>query len=387
MFLFACGVAQPAAHQVVQFIRQENIVVGAARFDQYLSALQGKRVALTVNHTATVGTTHLLDTLLAQGIQVVKIFVPEHGFRGTADAGEKVANEYDKKTGLPIISLYGKRNKPLPEDLADVDVVVFDIQDVGARFYTYINTMQLLMEACAEQNKKLIVLDRPNPNGWYVDGPVLDMRYKSFVGMQPIPIVHGLTVGELAHMINGEGWLAGGITCPLQVITCLYYDHTKRYSLPIRPSPNLPNDRAIALYPSLCLLEGTIVSVGRGTEAPFQVIGFPENPDKQFCFSPRSTEGAKNPPHKDKICCGIDYRQTDVSHFGFSLQPLMEMYRLAPQKDQFFIPFFEKLAGTDQLRQQIIAGMSEAAIKATWAEDLAAYKAMRKKYLLYADFE
>lgn len=384
--LVACGTAQTAANQS-NSVTNSDILPGAARFSEYLPALQGKRVALTVNHTAAIGKTHVVDTLLAQKVNIVKIFAPEHGFRGTADAGEKVDNEKDKRTGLPVISLYGKRVKPLPEDLADVDVVVFDIQDVGTRFYTYINTMHLLMEACAEQNKDLIILDRPNPNGWYVDGPTLDMQYKSFVGMQPIPIVHGLTVGELAQMINGEGWLANGVKCRLQVIKCLHYDHTKRYSLPVRPSPNLPNDRAIALYPSLCLFEGTIVSVGRGTEAPFQMIGFPENPDKTYSFTPRSTEGAKNPPYKDITCYGIDYRTMDVSNFRFSLQPLMEMYRLAPQKDKFFIPFFEKLAGTGELRKQIAAGMSEEAIRATWAKDLAAYKAMRKKYLLYADFE
>lgn len=382
----ACGTAQTADGQP-DTTENQDIIVGAARFAEYLPALRGKRVALTVNHTATIGTTHLADTLLAQKVNLVKIFAPEHGFRGTADAGEKIDNERDKKTGLPVISLYGKRNKPLPEDLNDVDIVIFDIQDVGARFYTYINTMQLLMEACAEQNKDLIVLDRPNPNGWYVDGPVMDMQYKSFVGMQPIPIVHGLTVGELAQMINGEGWLANGVKCPLKVVTCLNYDHTKRYSLPVRPSPNLPNDRAIALYPSLCLFEGTIVSVGRGTEAPFQIIGFPENPDRRFSFTPRSTEGAKNPPHKDVTCYGVDFRTQDVSNFGFSLQPLIEMYRLAPQKDKFFIPFFEKLAGTSELRKQIEAGMSEEAIRATWTEGLTAYKAIRKKYLLYADFE
>lgn len=384
--LVACGTAQTAANQS-NSVTNNDILPGAARFSEYLPALQDKRVALTVNHTAAIGKTHVVDTLLAQKVNIVKIFAPEHGFRGTADAGEKVDNEKDKRTGLPVISLYGKRVKPLPEDLADVDVVVFDIQDVGTRFYTYINTMHLLMEACAEQNKDLIILDRPNPNGWYVDGPTLDMQYKSFVGMQPIPIVHGLTVGELAQMINGEGWLANGVKCRLQVIKCLYYDHTKRYSLPVRPSPNLPNDRAIALYPSLCLFEGTIVSVGRGTEAPFQMIGFPENPDKTYSFTPRGTEGAKNPPYKDVTCYGIDYRTMDVSNFRFSLQPLMEMYRLAPQKDKFFIPFFEKLAGTGELRKQIAAGMSEEAIRATWAKDLAAYKAMRKKYLLYADFE
>lgn len=384
--LVGCGTAQTAANQSNN-VTDSDILPGAARFSEYLPDLQGKRVAVTVNHTATIGKTHVVDTLLAQKVNIIKIFAPEHGFRGTADAGEKVDNEKDKRTGLPVISLYGKRVKPLPEDLADVDVVIFDIQDVGTRFYTYINTMQLLMEACAEQNKELIILDRPNPNGWYVDGPTLDMQYKSFVGMQPIPIVHGLTVGELAQMINGEGWLTNKVNCRVKVVTCANYDHTKRYSLPVRPSPNLPNDRAIALYPSLCLFEGTIVSVGRGTEAPFQIIGFPENPDKTYSFTPRSTDGAKNPPHKDVTCYGIDYRTRDVSNFRFNLQPLLEMYRLAPQKDKFFIPFFEKLSGTGELRKQIAAGMSEEAIRATWAKDLAAYKAMRKKYLLYADFE
>lgn len=365
----------------------KEVVVGAARFSEYLPLLEGKRVALVVNQTSLVANVHLVDTLLAQKVNIVKIFAPEHGFRGLADAGQPIDNERDTTTGLPIISLYGARKKPLPEDLADVDVVVFDIQDVGARFYTYITTMHLLMEACAEQGKLFIVLDRPNPNGWYVDGPLLDSCFRSFVGMHPIPIVHGLTVGELARMINGQGWLAGGVTCPLTVIPCLEYDHSQHYSLPVRPSPNLPNDLAIALYPSLCLFEGTIVSVGRGTKVPFQVIGFPEYPHRWFSFIPCSMQGAKNPPYKGQICYGMDLRHINPKRVKFTLQPLLHMYRLAPKKDTFFTPFFDKLAGSDQLRKQIQAGMTEEEIRARWQQDLANYKAMRKKYLLYADFE
>jgi len=359
------------------------ITVGAVRLSQYLPLLQNKKVALVVNQTSVVNQTHLVDTLLTYNIKIQKIFAPEHGFRGTADAGEKINSTKDIKTGLPLLSLYGKDKKPSAEQLADVEVVIFDIQDVGARFYTYISTMHYVMEACAENNKAFIVLDRPNPNGHYVDGMVLQPDCQSFVGMHPIPVVHGLTVGELAKMINGEKWLANGKQCNLTVITCENYTHNTPYCLPIKPSPNLPNDRSIALYPSLCFFEGTVVSVGRGTDFPFQVIGYPDYPKKDFSFTPVSKEGAKNPPHLNQLCYGTDYRQTNVGTSNFSLAPLIHYYQTAPNKTAFFNDFFTKLAGTKQLRQQIEAGKTEEEIRATWHQDLEKYKQLRAKYLLY----
>jgi uncharacterized protein YbbC (DUF1343 family) len=391
--LAACAQQPPAQTGATPVLNQSvtpgaaGLQTGAEQLPRYLPLLQGQRVALTVNHTSRVGNRHLADTLLALGVKVVKIFAPEHGFRGQADAGAKISDGRDEQTGVPVVSLYGKNYKPTPEQLQDVDVVVFDIQDVGVRFYTYISTMHYVQEACAEQGKQLVVLDRPNPNGWYVDGPLLDLRFRSFVGMHPVPVVHGLTVGELAQMINGEGWLAGGKPAPLTVVPCQGYTHQTRYSLPEKPSPNLPNDRAIYLYPSLCLFEGTVVSVGRGTEAPFQMAGHPGHPGRAFQFTPRPTAGAKEPMHKDQPCYGYDYRQTPQWPQPFSLQPLLDFYTQAPDKAKFFNAFFTKLAGNEGLRQQIEQGMTEAAIRATWQPGLDQYKATRKKYLLYPDFE
>jgi uncharacterized protein YbbC (DUF1343 family) len=365
--------------------RAQSIGVGAGQMARYLPLLKGKRVALTVNHTSLVGSTHLADTLLALGVDVKRIFAPEHGFRGQADAGAKISDGRDPQTKLPIVSLYGKNYKPTPEQLKDVDVVVFDIQDVGVRFYTYISTMHYVQEACAEQGKTLVVLDRPNPNGWYVDGPVFGLDSTSFVGMHPIPVVHGLTVGELAQMINGEGWLKGKKKCNLVVVPCQGYTHQSRYSLPVRPSPNLPNDRAVLLYASLCLFEGTVVSVGRGTDSPFQLIGYPGYPKQDFGFTPDSTSGAANPPHKGKRCHGTDFRHSDAWQHRFSLQPLIEYYTTASDKAKFFNPFFTKLAGNRDLRRQVEQGLSEEAIRATWQPALARYRALRKKYLLYPD--
>lgn len=338
---------------------------------------------MVVNHTALIGQAHLADTLLAQGFEVVKVLAPEHGFRGQADAGETVRNDVDTRTGLPILSLYGKQKKPLPEHLADLDVVIFDIQDVGARFYTYISTMHYVMEACAENNKPLIVLDRPNPNGWYVDGPVLEADCQSFVGMHPIPIVHGLTVGELAGMINGEGWLEGGLTCELTVIKCEGYTHQTRYSLPVRPSPNLPNDQSVLLYPTLCLFEGTALSVGRGTPYPFQVIGAPELKGKfDFSFTPQPGPGSKDPLFNGKTCYGKDYRQAAWEQ-PFTLSELIAFYQAYPTKDKFFSNFFHRLAGTRQLEKQIRQGLTEEQIRATWEPALGSFKQKRQKYLLY----
>lgn len=382
----ACTKAQPE--------QQLKIVVGAAQFSEYLPLIQGKRIALLVNQTSMVEDDHLVDTLLSinstqeLGIIIDKVFAPEHGFRGQADAGEKVTDGIDPNTGIPIISLYGKNKKPTPEQLKDLDWVIFDIQDVGTRFYTYISTMHYVMQACAENGVKMMVLDRPNPNGMYVDGPVLDMKQQSFVGMHPIPIVHGLTVGELAQMINGEQWLDSTASCNLSVISIRNYDHTMTYSLPVKPSPNLPNDLSIALYPSLCLLEGTDMSVGRGTYAPFQQIGHPDFfTDSSHSFTPVSIEGmSKYPKHQDKECFGIDFSKESIS-YGFSLKHLIDYYHKYEVKDKYFNKFFKKLAGTNQLEQQIKDGMSEEKIRVTWKEDLEAYKQMRKKYLLYKNFE
>lgn len=364
----------------------KELLTGADQMDLYLPTLEGKRIALVVNQTSIVREQHLVDTLLSKNIKITKVFAPEHGFRGDADAGEHVKNSIDTRTQLPIISLYGDNKKPTAAQLNDVDVIIFDIQDVGARFYTYISTLHYVMEACAENNKKLLVLDRPNPNGHYVDGPILDMNFQSFVGMHPIPIVHGLTVGELATMINGEKWLSGGKRCNLEIINNKNYDHKTPYSLPVKPSPNLPNDQAIQLYPSLCFFEGTIISLGRGTQFPFQVIGYPDKRFGDFTFTPKSIVGmAKNPPYENKTCYGLDLRNAELNN-NFTLEYLIKFYNLAPDKDKFFNAFFNKLAGNDILQKQIKEGLSEKEIKKSWEKDLSAYKNMRKQYLLYPDF-
>ncbi|MCI1752597.1 MAG: DUF1343 domain-containing protein [Flavobacteriales bacterium] len=360
---------------------------GAERMDQYLPLLQGKRVAVVTNQTGMVGTTHLVDTLLARGVQVVKVFAPEHGFRGEADAGEHVADERDKHTGLPVISLYGKNKKPQPTQLADVDVVIFDIQDVGVRFFTYISTVHYVMEAVAEQHKQIIVLDRPNPNGFSVDGPVLDTAFVSFVGMDPVPLVHGMTVGEYARMVNGEGWLKGGVKCELTVVPCTGYDHGMRYMLPVKPSPNLSNMAAVHLYPSLGLFEGTIVSVGRGTDIPFQCIGYPENPWGDYVFTPKSMPGAKDPPYKGVPCVGADLRAENaaigIAQKALDLQWLLGMYEHCGDKPKFFNSFFNTLAGGPTLRKAIEAGRSEEEIRESWQPELDAFLKLRQPYLLY----
>lgn len=364
---------------------QQSIVTGAGRIDVYLPLLKGKRVAMMVNQTATVGTTHLVDTLLKCGVKIVKIFSPEHGFRGIADAGEKVGNNKDEKTGLPIISLYGKHRKPDAADLRDVDIIIFDIQDVGARFFTYISSLEELMEAAAVHKKPLLVLDRPNPNGHYVDGPVLDTQFRSFIGMQPIPVVHGMTIGEYAQMLNGESWLDDQVKCNLTVITCLGYTHRTKYNLPVKPSPNLPNMAAVYLYPSTCFFEGTVFSLGRGTDKPFQVFGHPSLPKDLFAFTPRSMPGAKSPVLKDTTCYGFDLSATTYMD-SISLSWLIQAYKMFEQKDKFFIPFFNKLSGNTALMAQIKAGLSEAAIRQSWQPSIGKFKKIRKKYLLYEDF-
>lgn len=360
--------------------------MGDEQMDLYLPVLAGKRVALLVNHTAMVGKTHLADTLKSRGVNIVKIFAPEHGFRGLADAGEKVADGVDAKTGIPVVSLYGstlKDMKATPEHMKDVDIVVFDIQDVGARFFTYISTLHYMMESCAENNKKLMVLDRPNPNAGYIDGPILEKELKSFVGMHPIPITHGMSIGEYAQMVTGEGWLGGDLTCTLEVVKMKNWKHSDSYSLPIRPSPNLPNDHAIGLYPSTCLFEGTALSIGRGTQNPFEVMGHPDLKNQPYQFTPVSIDGmAKKPRLENKLCFGIDLRNARIPR-QIWLQPVIDMYNAFPDKEKFFIGYFDTLAGTKELRAQIRKGMSEEQIRASWKPGLDRYKKMRKKYLLY----
>lgn len=368
-----------------------NIKNGADQIETLTSLIGCKKIALVANQTSLTGSTHLLDTLCSLGKRPVALFAPEHGFRGKADAGETVKDGKDVKTGTPIISLYGKNKKPSATDLANIDLVVFDIQDVGARFYTYISTLYYIMQACAENGKELIVLDRPNPCD-YVDGPLLKKEYKSFVGMLPIPVLHGCTMGELAGMINGEGWLGGNLKCKYSVIKIQGWKHGDQYSLPVKPSPNLPNDRSIALYASLCLFEATSVSVGRGTYFPFQVIGSPLLPkDKYpFSFTPKALDGFdKNPLHKNVVCHGLDLRKTDISGLnGFSLKYVIEMYREFKKinKSESFLTrpkWFDLLMGTNQVRLDMLKGKSEEEIRSVWNEDLKKYREMREKYILY----
>lgn len=367
----------------------QKIISGAEQTERLLPLLKGKRVALVVNQTSMAGKTHLLDTLVASGIQIKKVFAPEHGFRGDADAGEAIKNGKDVRTGVSILSLYGKNKKPTAEQLRDVDIVLFDIQDVGARFYTYISTMHYVMEACAENGKQLLITDRPNPCD-YVDGPVRQKNQKSFVGMHAIPVLHGCTVGELAQMINGEGWLANGAKCSLTIIPVEGWKHGQPYSLAVKPSPNLPNDQAIALYPSLCPFEGTAVSVGRGTHYPFQVIGSPDIRISSFRFKPEALEGFdKNPMYKDQYCYGNNLRNTAAPK-GFSLKYVIayyQAYRNVGKADKFFTrpEWFDLLIGNRMVRQQIIKGADEEEIRAGWQAELDAYRKMRQKYLLYPD--
>jgi uncharacterized protein YbbC (DUF1343 family) len=363
--------------------------VGAERMSIYVPLLAGKRVALVVNQTSMVGGTHLVDTLLQQGIAIKTVFAPEHGFRGDADAGEKVENARDAQTGLPIISLYGNHKEPTAADLSNIDVLVFDIQDVGARFYTYISTLHYVMQAAAKHSKTLIVLDRPNPNGHYIDGPILDTNYQSFVGMHPVPVVHGMTIGEYAQMINGEGWLDEGLKANMFVVRCENYSHNTPYDLPIAPSPNLPNMRSIYLYPSLCFFEGTVFSVGRGTTTQFQVFGHPDFQLGSDYFTPRSGPGAKYPKLENQQCRGISFTQQDATYFRqegrINLSYILSAYQNYPNKKDFFLPnhFIDKLAGSKQLREQITAGLNEEQIRSSWKAGVENFAQRRTPYLIY----
>lgn len=367
---------------------QDRIETGAEQTGRYLPLLEGRRVGIMTNHTGTVGRTHLVDTLRSLGVDIRVVFAPEHGFRGQADAGESVASYRDQKTGIDVVSVYGSTKRPPDSIMQRLDVLLFDIQDVGLRYYTYLSSMHYLMEACAANGKRLIVLDRPNPNGFYVDGPVLEAKHRSFVGMHPIPVVHGMTLGELARMIDGEGWLRDGLRCKLTVIPCRGYTHRSRYRLPTAPSPNLPNMRAVYLYPSLCFFEGTPVSLGRGTDFPFQAYGHPEL-QGDFSFTPRSNAGAKNPPLKDKLCHGVDLRTSPsderIWERGVDLGYVIDCYRQLNLGEKFFTPMFDRLTGTDYVRQMILQGAGADRIKARWADDVERFKQTRKPYLLYEE--
>ena len=374
-------------NQYVLSVADKTPVPGSYQLELYRNIIEDKAVAIVANQTSMVGETHLVDSLLSIGIDIRVIFSPEHGFRNLADAGEKIENGKDPETGISLISLYGSHFKPTEDDLAGIDVVIFDIQDVGARFYTYISTLHYILESCAENHIQCLVLDRPNPNGFYFDGNILDTAHSSFVGMHPVPFVHGMTVGEYAGMINGEGWLRGGVRCDLTVIKCRNYDHKTYYTLPVKPSPNLPNQTAVYLYPSICFFEGTNISLGRGTSFPFQVFGSPELPDKGFSFTPESVPGAKNPPLMGIKCFGTDLRDAIklklVPKGEINLSWLITAYNDFPQKDNFFTSYFDVLAGGTVLREQIQKGMTDRQIRATWKAGLEKFGKIRKKYLLY----
>jgi uncharacterized protein YbbC (DUF1343 family) len=370
---------------------EKPIIPGADQTKLYLNYLKGKNVAMVVNQTSIIGArqTPSADSLLNLGVNIKKIFGPEHGFRGNASNGAKVDDATDAKTGLPVISLYGKHYKPTPADLKGIDLVIFDIQDVGTRFYTYISTLHYVMEACAENNIELLILDRPNPNGTIIDGPILDTAYRSFVGMHPIPIAHGMTIGEYAHMINGEGWLKNHIRCKLKIIKIANYTHAAVYKLPVNPSPNLNTNQSILLYPSVCLFEGTVLSLGRGTLLPFVQVGHPLLKGKySYSFTPVSIVGmSEDPPQKNQVCYGIDlrnYNTNTIKNSGhINLAWLIELYRAFPDKTHFFNAYFTKLAGTEKLRKQIEEGRSESEIRQSWESGLRNFKNLRHKYLLY----
>ena len=367
------------------------VTVGAERMELLLPTLQGKRVALMVNQSSLVGSTgtHLVDTLLSQGVNIVRLVVPEHGLRGKVDAGKNVRSGVDEKTGLPVVSLYGQRERPTPEMLADIDLLVFDLQDVGTRFYTYISSMHYLMEACAEEGKTFVVCDRPNPND-FIDGPILEPDCRSFIGVDPLPVAHGMTVGELALMIDGEHWLRGGNTCHVKVIPMAGWSHGDPYELPVRPSPNLPNSRSIELYPSLCFFEATIMSVGRGTSKPFQAIGYPDKRFGSIVYTPQIKIGEdSNPRHKGRLCYGTDYTSVSLPKRQIALGPLLDYYRKADSLGLQLInqrQLFDLLAGTKKLRQQLSSGLSEEEILASWQAGLKAFQAKRARYLLYTDY-
>lgn len=382
MLFMTCGTPAPG--------RAPLPATGADQTALYLPLLEGKAVGLVANHTTVIGKSHLADSLLKLGVNLVKIFAPEHGFRGDADAGEEISNSRDAKTGLPLISLYGSEYKPKPADLQGIDIMIYDIQDVGVRFYTYISTLHYLMEACSENGISLLVLDRPNPNGHYIDGPVLDTAFRSFVGMHPIPVVYGMTAGELARMINGEGWLSNGSTCELQVIPCKDYDHNTIYKLPVDPSPNLNSMEAVYLYPSLCFFEGSIMSLGRGTPFPFRIIGHPDYPDHTFSFVPGAIRSNRNPVFMDQVCYGIDLTGIPADSLQslrmVSLKWLIDVYDRMDKGKSFFNDYIDKLAGNGELRKQVLAGYTDARIRESWQDNLREFSNRRKKYLLYNDF-
>ena len=369
--------------------KQSRVIVGAEQTNDYLPILKNKRIAVFSNHTGMVGNKHLLDVLLENKINVVAIFSPEHGFRGNADAGEHVSSSVDQKTGVPILSLYdGQLGKPSEDSMRKFDLLIVDIQDVGLRFSTYYASMVRLMDACAEYNRKMLILDRPNPNGHYVDGPILDMKYKSGVGWLPIPVVHGMTLGELALMVNGERWLPASRICDVTVIKCKNYTHQTMYQLPIPPSPNLPNMKAVYLYPSICYFEATPVSLGRGTQLPFQVYGHPNMTGYNYSFTPQSTSGAKNPPQLGRLCHGVNLSalsEEEIRKKGVDLSYLIDAYRNLNMDDYFFRPFFERLIGTDYVRKMIEQGKDADEIKAMWKEDVEKFKVQRRPYLLYEE--
>tara|TARA_B110001450_G_scaffold244665_1_gene257026 strand:- start:3229 stop:4461 length:1233 start_codon:yes stop_codon:yes gene_type:complete len=398
-FLFSLGSCQSQQNDNLELKKtsknnllitsQKEIITGANRIKKYLPLIQNKKIGIVANQTSVIfnqnkerNFTHLVDSLLSLNINIQRVFTPEHGFRGKADAGEHISNRKDPKTGIDLISIYGKNKKPTSEQLKGLDIIIFDIQDVGARFYTYISSLHYIMEACAENNITLLILDRPNPNGHYIDGPVLEQEHKSFVGMHPIPVVHGMTIAEYAKMINGEKWLKNEIHCDLSIIKCKNYNKQTKYSLPIKPSPNLPNDIAINLYPSLCFFEGTNISVGRGTEMQFQVYGAPYLPKTDFNFTPKPNEGAKNPKHKNKVCYGKDLSNTNQLN-KLNIKWLITSYNLSPNKESFFSNFFTKLAGTKKLQEQITKGINDEEIRKSWLKGLHKYDEMRKPYLVY----
>ena len=367
---------------------QIKIKTGSERLEEYLPLLKNKNVGVVAHNASRLNSDlnkHLVDILIENKINIELIFAPEHGYYSNSDNGDLLEDDNDKLTGIKIISLYGKTKKPLPKHLKDIDVILFDIQDVGARFYTFISTLHYVMEACAEENIPIIILDRPNPNGHYVDGPVLNLKYKTFVGMHPVPIVHGMTIGEYAKMINGEGWLKNNIKCDLKVIANRNYTHKSKYILPIRPSPNLPNNQAIYLYPSLCLLEPTSISVGRGTEKQFQIYGHPNFPKSNFQFKPKANFGSKNPKWKNQICYGVTLEKIEVPN-KIELSWLIDAYNKIQRNEIFFKDSFERIAGNGILREQIINKVSEIEIRKSWKVKLEKFKIIRKKYLLYTDF-
>lgn len=372
------------------FLSAQNIITGAESVEEYLPLLKGKRVAILTNQTGMIGNVNLVDSLAALKVNIISIISPEHGFRGEADAGEHVSGSVDQRTGIPIKSLYdGTPGKPAASLMKEIDILLFDLQDAGVRFYTYLTTMARIMESCAENGVKMIILDRPNPLGFYVDGPVLDMKYKSGVGWLPVPVVHGMTLGELAGMINGEKWLPGGIQCDITVIKCRNYTHSSLYSLPVKPSPNLPDMRSIYLYPSTCYFEATPVSLGRGTATPFQVYGHPNMKGYDFKFTPRSTPGAKNPPQLNRECYGVDLRTNpsteEVNKKGINLEYIIDAYRNLNLDDHFFRSYFENLIGQGYVKKMIIEGKSADEIKAMWKEDVEKFKVQRRPYLLYPE--